>query len=330
MTSRPSVALLLLLVASTAEARPAAPRKASPSARAVAKKGAPAKKQGVTKTSDLPPLPPPPAILPIEDADETPTIADAEPPPYPTAPNGLTPAAPPAPTFAPQVLAPTAGKPTFSIPVLRQPPPGDLGPAFRYGTMTKEQCLQEAQSRKIPLTNVDSARGVVAPVRLSGPVGGVSYHSGLPAKDRPTSIYEIFDCRQVLALDDWSKLLVTHNVVEVIHMSAYRPPAKNWPEDKPGPRHSGAMAIDVGTLVKKDGSKLSVEKDFHGRIGGALCTSGAGPNPATPEAQELWALACETANARIFNVELTPNFNYPHRNHFHLEVSQTPKWYYLR
>ena len=32
---------------------------------------------------------------------------------------------------------------------------------------------------------------------------------------------------------------------------------------------------------------------------------------------------------RIFNVALTPNYNKPHHNHFHLEVTVGVKWFLL-
>ena len=73
--------------------------------------------------------------------------------------------------------------------------------------------------------------------------------------------------------------------------------------------------------MKRDGTTLVVERDFHGRIGAPTCGPGAGPHPATPEALELRQIVCDAADARLFNVALTPDFNWPHRNHFHLEVT---------
>lgn len=121
----------------------------------------------------------------------------------------------------------------------------------------------------IPFSRVDSARGVLAPVRLRGPVGGVVYRSQVAERNRATSPYEIFDCRLVLALDDLSKLLQKMDVSEVIHYSAYRPPPRRgWVPGRVGSRHSsGVLALDIGRLVKRDGTSLDVEKHFHGRIG---------------------------------------------------------------
>jgi hypothetical protein len=200
-------------------------------------------------------------------------------------------------------------------------------PAVRYGKLDRVSCEAELGRRQIRFSRVESARGVLAPVRLTGTLHGVSYRTELPAKQRPTTPYEIFDCRLVLALDDFSAMLEGHDIVEVIHYSAYRPPPAKWPNGKLGTRHGGALAIDAGKFVKKDGSVLDVEHDFHGKIGSATCGPGTGPEPVTPEATELRALVCDAAAARLFNVELTPDYNYPHRNHFHLEVTAKVNWF---
>jgi hypothetical protein len=201
-------------------------------------------------------------------------------------------------------------------------------PAFRYAQLDRVACERELTRRAIPFTPVPEARGVLAPVRLAGPVGGVTYRSALSAKQRETSPNEVFDCRLVLALDDFSAILRAHDVEEVIHMSAWRPPrAKSWPAEKLGTRHDGALAIDAGWFVKKGGEKLDVERDFHGRIGARTCGPGTGPSPATPEALELRSIVCEAAEAHLFQVALTPDYNWPHRNHFHLEVTPKVKWF---
>ena len=201
-------------------------------------------------------------------------------------------------------------------------------PAYRYAQLDRPACETELTRRGIGWISAGDARGVLAPVRLTGAVGGVSYHTGLAPKQRATSPNEVFDCRLVLALDDFGAILARHGVVEVIHMSGWRPPAaKSWPAGKLGTRHDGALALDAGYFVRKDGTRLDVEKDFHGRIGARTCGPGTGPWPATAEAIELRSIACEAADAHLFNVELTPDYNRPHRNHFHLEVTPNVKWF---
>src|SRR5437899_2051866 len=81
-----------------------------------------------------------------------------------------------------------------------------------------------------------------------------------------------------LAAHDFTASPRAHDVVAVVHMSGWRPPpAKRWPAGKLGTRHDGALAIDAGTFVKSDGTRLDVEKDFHGRIGAKTCGPGTGP-----------------------------------------------------
>src|SRR4029078_8575220 len=89
------------------------------------------------------------------------------------------------------------------------------------------------------------------------------------------SPYEIYDCRLVLALDDWARVLARHDVVEVVHYSVYRPPPKKAVLTRRGRRHSGALAIDAAIFKTRDGQTMSVEKDFHGRISSKSCGAGA-------------------------------------------------------
>jgi hypothetical protein len=203
-------------------------------------------------------------------------------------------------------------------------PGAPSAPGTRYGKMTRAQCMQEAKSRALPIVSVDMARGVLAPVRMTGALHGVTYRSAMRESERKTSVFEIFDCRLVLALDDLASTLQKHDVVEVIHMSAYRPPAaKFWKDGQIGTRHAGALALDVGTFVKKDGTTLNVERDYHGYIGLRACPSNAPSN-------ELRTLACETISRDLFHVFLTPGFNWAHRNHFHMEVSGAGTHFYVR
>jgi hypothetical protein len=206
------------------------------------------------------------------------------------------------------------------------PPDAKESPAYKYGTMDADACYAALDARKISYTR-ETARGVYAPVRLTGPLHGVTFHSDVAAKDRATSPYEIASCRLVLALDDFAALLAEHDIVDVQHYSMWRPPAESWPADEIAKRHPGATAIDVAHLVKKDGTKLSVLDDFHGAIGDLTCGDGAAPREATPAAIELRAILCEAMARRIFNVALTPDYNKPHQNHFHLEVTSGVTWF---
>jgi hypothetical protein len=216
-------------------------------------------------------------------------------------------------------IAPPAG------PYAVGPPPAPT-PAERYAALDRAGCEQELGARGVTFRRVDEARGVAEPLRLDGPLHGVTFHSGIAEADRATSLYEIIDCRLALALDDFARQLAAHDVVEVVHLSIYRP-ARASRATSP---HAHALAIDAASFVKRDGTTLRVERDFHGRIGAPTCGAAAGPSPATAEALELRKIVCDAAGARLFNVALTPDFNWKHRNHFHLEVRADTKWFYLR
>jgi hypothetical protein len=203
----------------------------------------------------------------------------------------------------------------------------EQAPAQRYGGLERDACLAELTSRGVPYALVEEARGVLAPLRLTGPLHGVTFHSTVPANHRGSTPWEIVDCRLALALDDFAVQLHEHDIVDVVHYSIYRPPSKDWPVDRVASQHVGALAIDAASFTKSDGTKLDVEHDFHGRIGATTCGPGTGPEPATAEAIELREIVCDAAQAKLFNVELTPDYNWAHRNHFHLEVAAGVRWF---
>ena len=197
-------------------------------------------------------------------------------------------------------------------------------PNMRYVRLGRDACEAELRKRGIAFERVGLAPGVLAPVRLRGPLRGVTFRSELPPAERAKSALEIFDCRLVLALDDFAKILSRHDIVEVVHLSVYRPASKKAKlKNGAGRRHGGALAIDAALFKTSDGRTLDVKKDFHGAIGARTC-----PPPAS--ASELRRIACEASEARLFNVLLTPDYNWAHRNHFHLEVTANARWFFVR
>jgi hypothetical protein len=263
-------------------------------------------------------------------------------PPKPVAAKPAKPAAPKAPKPAVAKASKPAGAAMASRPagatrtakVARPPGPSRFNaptdattsPAYQYAALSQVDCEAELQKRGIGFQR-EPARGVLAPVRLTGPLQGIVFRTDLADAARATSPWELADCRLVLSLDDLAAILKQHDIVEVRHYSMYRPPPASWPEDRRGARHNGALALDAARFVGKDGSVLDVDKHFHGAIGAKTCGPGAEPRPATPEAVKLRAILCEAVDRRLFNVVLTPNYNRPHKNHFHLEVTEGVKWF---
>jgi hypothetical protein len=114
------------------------------------------------------------------------------------------------------------------------------------------------------------------------------------------------------------------------HTVAHRDPAPSglhkttWAQ--PGTRHPAGLAIDVGLLHKKDGRWLSVARHFHGQIGNKTCGEGV-RIPDNPDARELRALVCESADQGLFTYVLTPNYNAAHADHYHMEIRASVHWF---
>lgn len=213
-------------------------------------------------------------------------------------------------------------------------------PAQRHARLSREEALSTLRERGVPFVEVpaNEAPGVLVPVRLTGPVGGVWFRSSDPESVRRKSRYEILDARLALTLGDWAELLRHHDVEEVRHFGLYRPDLPPDPKRKkharpePAPsagqstsRHPAGLAIDVAAFRKRDGTWLRVADQFYGRVGARTCGAGA-PRPAYSDARELRSIVCEAADAKVFTYVLTPNYNAAHRDHFHLEVKGGVPW----
>lgn len=94
----------------------------------------------------------------------------------------------------------------------------------------------------------------------------------------------------------------------------------------PGTRHPAGLAIDVGSLHKRDGRWLSVAQHFQGHIGDKTCGDGI-TFPEQPEARELHSLVCEAYDLGLFTYVLTPNYNEAHADHFHMEIKAGVRWF---
>jgi hypothetical protein len=200
-------------------------------------------------------------------------------------------------------------------------------PNVHYAELDRATCLAELGRRGIAFAHAPDTAGVATPLWLRGPLHGVALHSQLAPSQREHSSVEIFDCRLLLAFDDFAAMLAQRDVVEVIHMSAYRPRNAGGCTPKyVGKQHCAALAVDVGSFKKKDGTTLDVLRDFHGRVGVPTCGRGGKPNPPGAASDTLWSFVCDAAERATFHVILTPNFNQQHKNHFHFEITPNAAW----
>ena len=161
-------------------------------------------------------------------------------------------------------------------------------PSARYAALSGAACRTALGDRGIAFTSVGKARGVLAPVRIIDGVGGVLYRTLLPREKRLENAHDLFDCRLVLALHDFSAILKRHDIDVALIYSAWRPPSKRWPADRLGRRHPGALAVDIfrfGKRLEEGETKrqwLDVIKDFGGQIGAPSCGTKAPPlKPST-------------------------------------------------
>ena len=205
----------------------------------------------------------------------------------------------------------------------------ESSPAPGYASLDRDACEAELQNRHVDFARAEDTPGVRAPIRLKGPLHGVSIHSMLPAAARPRSRADLVDCRLALSLDDFAATIAERGIIEVLTLSAYRTRTESGCTYKyVGEQHCAALAVDVGSFKRRDGSILDVERDFHGHVGALTCRGDAHPTPETPAAKELWDIACGAAG-KNFLVVLTPNWNTEHRNHLHLELT-THDWVLVR
>jgi hypothetical protein len=212
-------------------------------------------------------------------------------------------------------VAPARADVTF-----REAPPeaeARLAPASRYANLTNEQALAELRARKIPFVPAEAPLpGVQLPVRLTGTLHGVWIHSALPAERRATSMFEILDARLAIALDDFSRILAAHDVVEVVHFTMYRPPTELR---SPQVRHPAGLAIDLGAIRFADGEWLSVGVHWAPLLGARTCGERA-RRLDHRKGRELRSIVCEAAEERLFHYSLTPHYDAPHADHVHLEI----------
>jgi hypothetical protein len=216
-----------------------------------------------------------------------------------------------------------------------EPPNVEKTPAFRYAAMTPDACLAELRARHVPFTLLGPPppvkpgvrrrpypRGVKTPLRLAGPVRGVLFRHADPAVRESAVLESVADCPLALALDDLAYVLRQYAVTEVHYLSIYR---RGF--TKPGVRHPRGRAIDVARVRFGDGSFYDVRQDFHPRIGAKTCGEGAArPFKDTPGARFFRRVVCELDAHRPFNLVLTPQHDWAHRDHLHLEVRSGIRW----
>lgn len=152
---------------------------------------------------------------------------------------------------------------------------------------------------------VTSKPGVADAVRITGPLGGVTYIGGAPLD---------IDCALAVALHDAGPFWVNQGLSEAHFSSAYSRRyvrgTTRWS------KHSFGLAIDVHWWKGLAG-KVRVDEDFEQGLGDTMDCIG---QPATVAGAILKTAHCQLTRSGWFALVLTPDYDDAHHDHFHLEV----------
>jgi len=183
------------------------------------------------------------------------------------------------------------------------------------------QALHQAGIRFVAVAERD-APGVRWPIRLQGPIEGVSF----VAQDQSPT-FAILDCRLAVTLQAWARDLRRAGVRRVEYFSMYRPNATIAGTDTIS-GHAHGLAIDAARFVLHSGAVVDVRGDWEGR------KRGQAPCPTRPDEARpgrlLRTITCSAADRKLFQVVLTPHYNKAHDNHVHLEIKPEVSWTYVR
>jgi len=190
-------------------------------------------------------------------------------------------------------------------------------------SLSEDACLGMLRSHDVDFHRLDpaEARGVGIPIRLDGPLAGITVRSR-----GHSELHEIVDCRLAVALLAWAPELHEAGVVEVHHYSTYRPGARvGGSRRRSG--HANALAIDLAVLVMRDGSEREILTAWESRARGAApCDD---DHDEGPESASLRRLVCSVAEDELFQIVLTPHYDAAHANHVHLELRPGVSWQYV-
>jgi hypothetical protein len=225
---------------------------------------------------------------------------------------------------------PARSEPANSLPVpqLRAARPSVVAPIVPAPEVQPPQhpaaCHHALQQEGVRFETlpVAAAPGVKMPIRLLGPVHGVTFE-----QLEHDATFAILDCRLGLALAAWSRDLRHARVRRVDYYSMYRPGARVGGHG-PVSGHAHALAIDAARFTLDNGVSLGVLDDWEGR------TRGQAPCPVRRDesagSRLLRSVTCAGVDSQLFQIVLTPHYNKAHDNHVHLERKPEVDWTYVR
>jgi hypothetical protein len=154
---------------------------------------------------------------------------------------------------------------------------------------------------------------VPTPVVLVGRINGVTFHSA--HEDRDVMI----SCELAQRLQVLVEIVKKHGIVAIDVMSSYR-------EQPRVSFHSFGLALDILRFRSKTES-FTVLTDFERTPDHETCSA---PEPNSPKAKVLRAIACDLAASNTFSSVLTPNYNEGHRDHMHIDIRPSDPRIFVR
>lgn len=224
------------------------------------------------------------------------------------------------PSVAPTVVAPSLVAPPArrSIPEL----PGDPPHVGELRSLSADACFARLRDTGTPFERLaeGSYEGVEQPAILRGPLGGVTFRAYGTASG--TRLHQVVDCRLALAMMRAAPVFRAAGVREVRYLSIYRPGSRVRSGSRAGhvSLHAHALAIDVPSFVRDDGTVLSVLRDWGPAPRGAPVCGPDAVLGTTDASAALRAIACDLFARRAFQMILTPQYDQAHRDHFHLQL----------
>jgi hypothetical protein len=178
-------------------------------------------------------------------------------------------------------------------------------------------CLAALRSRGVEFAEGPSLKGVRTPVTVNGD----SLNPRLRARaGRPAQM----DCQLAVALVEAAPIFRSYGITELDFSGAYD--YRNRRRSSKLSAHAAGLAIDVH-VFHTSSRQYVVASSFErrpaawrslelGRGGLSDCVA----NPRTARGRTLRSLACQLRLENAFRVIITPDDNWDHHDHFHLEA----------
>ena len=195
--------------------------------------------------------------------------------------------------------------------LIDQPIGGETRSAVLRESADLQQCVAQLTAARVTFRPVpDRVNSATCGLTAGGALGP---DMGTVARMAPGDIE--MTCRTALALSIWrrqslepaAREILGSDVVQIDHMGAYACRAvNNGAGSTRVSAHSQAAALDVSGVRLRDGRRITVTDDWSGD---------------EPEARFLRRIRDDAC--RIFGTVLSPDYNAVHRDHLHLEATDT-------